>query len=225
MRRGPNSVRRGSLSEIQPSRSSGRLESRRPGKRRRPTQRDRLRRQLGLEQLEDRRVMSVFYDLKEISDLTAAGGEWITAIDTNVSVNNRGQVAFIADLNSSGEAVMVGDGNSLPANLSSLLGPLDDDYSSPQIAADGKVVVHSDTLGVGAVSEFDASVPVSFTELVTAEGFPANPGTLTEVTLGLRSDDGSVAFVGKSDVQATRGCILPTVGCCSPTRRPCCTTG
>ena len=86
MRRGPHFAPRSSVPEIQPSRSGGRLESRRPGKRRRPAQRERLRRQLMLEQLEDRRVMSVFYDLKEISDLNAAGGEWITAIDTDVSV-------------------------------------------------------------------------------------------------------------------------------------------
>ena len=94
--------------------------------------------------------------------------------------------------------------------------PVDDDYSSPQITADGKVVVHSDTVGVGAVGVFDVNVPISFTELVTADGFPANPGTLTDVKLGLRSDDGSVAFVGKSDAQAVPALYFANGGLLQP---------
>ena len=170
--RGPSLLRRGSASEIQPSRSGGGLKSRRTGKRSRPAQRERLRRQLGLEQLEDRRVMSVFYDLREISDPTPLAASRLPAIETDVSVNSRGQVAFVAELNGNGEAVMVGNGNSPSTNLSSLLGPLDDDYSSPQIADDGKVVVRSDSLAVGAVSVFDASAPVSFTSPGHGGGVP-----------------------------------------------------
>jgi hypothetical protein len=209
MMRGPSLLRRGSVSEIQPGRGGGGLKSGRPGKHGRPTQRERLRRQLGLEQLEDRRVLSVFYDLREISNLTTASGESITGIEMDVSVNSSGQVAFVAELNSTDEAVLIGNGIGQPALQSPVVGGSGVDYRFPQIGDDADIIIRSEVASISSVDVFDASV-LGVPTIVTAEGFPANPGTFTDVRLGLRAEDGNVAFVGKSDALAAPGLYFST---------------
>lgn len=210
MLRGSIPVRDGPRSETQSQRSTSQLRSRRSGRRGRHTNRSQLRKQLGLEQLEDRRVLSVYYDIDLVSDVLTAGGAPISGVETDVSVNERGQVAFVGDLGNGDEAILVGNGNGPPANVSSLLGGLGLDYSSPQITGGGEVVVRSETATVGSVMEFDVDLPGSFTRLLVAEKFLANPGTFTDVTLGLRSEDGDVAYLAKSNALAAPGVYFTT---------------
>ncbi|MCY2989632.1 MAG: hypothetical protein NTY19_17410, partial [Planctomycetota bacterium] len=176
--------------------------------RRRASQRHRLHRsrfltKLGLEVLEDRRMLSAYYKFDVIGDLLTSGGDTITAIEPEVSVNERGQVAFVGRLNGIQDAVLVGNGNGLPTSIS-LSGPTLD-YSLPQITGGGEVVVRSDLGGLSSVVEFATDLPGVLTRLPVAEGYSSNPGTFTDVKQGLRTESGDVVFVAKSDAAAVPG--------------------
>jgi Ca2+-binding RTX toxin-like protein/subtilisin-like proprotein convertase family protein len=167
------------------------------------------RRRLTLEPLEDRRVLSVFYDLQEISRPTAASGEALTGVEMDVSVNSSGQVAFVGKLNSADEGVLVGNGIGEPALQSLLVSGSGVNFASPQIVHQGNIVVRSELGSISSVDGLDPTAP-AVPEVFGAEGLPANPGTFTDVKLGLRAEDGNVAFVGQSDAAAAPGLYFST---------------
>lgn len=83
---------------------------------------------LQAELLEDRRVLSVFYDLEIIAQKGGTSHSGVmNEIEPDVSVNERGRVAFVAELNTTSphKAVMVG-----PFPPGSLLAPAAVDIST-----------------------------------------------------------------------------------------------
>src|SRR5262245_23902597 len=153
------------------------------------------------EPLEDRTVLSVFYDLEVLAktgDQTATG-ETINSIDPLISMNDNGRVAFVADVSGSsgtGSSVLVDDGAS-PSSLISFANPNSlRTFAFPQINNAGQVVVRDriSTLNDSFVRTWDSNNPGQF-NIVAGTNETAGD-TFDSVTLPTIANDGGVGFVG-----------------------------
>ena len=168
----------------------------------------RARRRLELERLEDRRVLSVFY---EIDVVASAGtrlqsGETITEVLSDISVNQQGDVAFVGNLDSKGQAVLFDQRNRAPEWVSESEVSPTINFAFPQINKAGNIIATElrDLDGNSQTPPEDSSIKVwdgpndGIPEVIAAQGDMGPKGLYTRLSAGSLADDGTITFMGES---------------------------
>ncbi|MFP6621237.1 MAG: hypothetical protein VB877_17975, partial [Pirellulaceae bacterium] len=152
---------------------------------------------LSVELLEPRMLLTVFYDLEvvaEVGGLTSAG-DTITAIDPEVSINDRGRVSLVAAINNGDDAVLIGNAQSSPLNVSSGVVSSSGDYQLPQIDNDSQILVQTEIAAAQTILSLDGNTPGTATMLLPNG---ASPTSFTNLYAASRAEDGEIAFVGEA---------------------------
>lgn len=155
------------------------------------------------EPLEDRRVLSVFYDMNVIAQTSdSIDGATVTDIEDKASVNSRGQVAVVGELDGTNSAVLVGNGNGSATNVAFGTTAV---FSTPEINSDRQVAVRAEIASTPHVYTFDIEGTGTPASTVASHGDSVSGGTLTDMSSPMLNEDGEVAFVGESS-----GASLPS---------------
>ena len=92
---------------------------------------------LHFDSLENRTCPAAIYDYQVIAQ---SGQNGIASITQFPSINNSGDVAFVAALTAGGEGIFVGDGSTFPTNVTQVIDPNRTYLASAQINNDGQVL-------------------------------------------------------------------------------------
>ncbi|MBI3468480.1 MAG: tandem-95 repeat protein [Planctomycetes bacterium] len=145
-------------------------------------------------------LLSDFYDLTVIAQTgqqTATAGQTITAINAFTSLNDSGQVAFVANV-TDGSALLAGDGSAAP-RIIGFPPNSTRTYSFPQINNAGIVVVREQLTGSPPNSFIGTWPTGAGSREIIVNNDPNNPwaeGPYDSVILPTIANDGGVGFVG-----------------------------